>query len=192
MPSIETFLRPIDLLKMAVTSRLQPEFAVLLMPSAVLHGSTIRGLSDAIQLFLEQGKSVRIELNKLQDFGVPQERQVLTLVSAPAGGTPLDIHPRADTGNSKIMDFIQDLTFTNPRASEGSRGGFVCFGQDTQDNGGVTVSRHFYNHQTSQSRNGAVSTSSLDADAKSISLTCNSPEAITHPSKLRKRSQEAG
>src|SRR5262245_6033636 len=58
MPTVEAFLRPLDIMDSVTSSHISPEFTVLQMPPALLHGLTMNRLSKSILRLLEQGQVV--------------------------------------------------------------------------------------------------------------------------------------
>ena len=191
MPSMDEFLRPLDVMDAAANSPLSPDFLVMLMPPALLHHSTIGRFSRSIFKLLEQRLSVHINLSPLQDHGIPQERSTLIVVASPFCA-PLPWHfdwpvpgPHLSV---KVKDLIGDLAFENPRASRGAKGGFVCSiptrNSPTSDEGNGRT-KYIYNHQTG--RSAPLRETPIDMNANAISMSCNSPKSLVHPRKFSVR-----
>lgn len=187
MPSIDEFLRPLDIMDAAVHSPLHPDFLVMLMPPALLHCSAIGRFSTSIIKLLEQRLSVHIRLSSLQDHGIPQERSTLIVVASPfCASLPWhSVWPVTGARPSvNVKHLLGDLAFENPRANQGVRGGFVC-SIPTQNNlasdEGNRRTQYVYNHQTG--RPAPLGEIPIDMNANAISVSWNSPKALVHPSK---------
>jgi hypothetical protein len=178
---MDEFLRPLDLMDAAANSPLDPDFLVMLMPPALLHRSTISRFSTSIFKLLEQRLSVHIRLSSLQDHGIPQERSTLIVVASPfCASLPwhFDWPVTRPRPSVKVKDLIGDLAFENPRATRGAKGGFVCSVPSDQGNGRT---QYIYNHQTG--RSAPLGETPIDMSANAISVSCNSPKFLVHPSK---------
>jgi hypothetical protein len=187
MPSMDEFLRPLNVMDAAANSLLGPDFLVMLMPPALLHRSTIGRFSTSIFKLLEQRLSVHVRISSLQDHGIPQERSTLIVVASPfCASLPwrFDWPVTGRRPSVKVEDLIGDLAFENPRATQGGKGGFVCSvpaqNRPTidEENGRT---QYVYNHQTG--RLAPLGQTPIDMSANTISMSCNSPKSLVHPSK---------
>ena len=191
MPSMDEFLRPLDVMDAAANSPLSPDFLVMLMPPALLHYSTIGRFSRSIFKLLEQRLSVHINISQLQDHEIPQERRTLIVVASPFCA-PLPWHfDWPLTGLHllvKVKDLIGDLVFENPRAAQGAKGGFVCSvparNNPASDEGNGRT-KYIYNHQTG--RSAPPRETPIDMNATAISMSCNSAKSLIHPCKYSVR-----
>jgi hypothetical protein len=187
MPSMDEFLRPLDVMDAATNSPLGPDFLVMLMPPALLHRSTIGRFSTSIFKLLEQRLSVHIRLSSLQDHGIPQERSTLIVVASPfCASLPwhFDWPITGPRPSVKVKDLIGDLAFENPRATQGAKGGFVCSvpaQKNPASDEGNGRTQYIYNHQTGRST--PLGETPVDMSANAISVSCNSPKSLVHPSK---------
>jgi hypothetical protein len=187
MPSMEEFLRPLEIMDAAANSPLGPDFLVMLMPPALLHRSTIGRFLTSIFKLLEQRLSVHMKLSPLQDHGIPQERSTLIVVASPfCASMPwhFDWPVTGPRPSVKIKDLIGDLAFENPRATQGAKGGFVCSvpAQNNPDSDeGNRSTKYIYNHQTG--RSAPLGKTPIDMNANANSVSCNSPKSLVHPSK---------
>lgn len=83
MSDLESFLRPLDIMDSVTESNFGPEFPVLQMAPALLHGSVLNKLGQSILKCLEHGQNVRIGLASQNICDIPQDRSTLVVVASP-------------------------------------------------------------------------------------------------------------
>jgi hypothetical protein len=186
MPTMDSFLQPLDLVDSITPSQLNPDFIVLHMPATVLHHATISRLNKSIMRLIEQRQVVRITIQSLEAYKIPQNRSLLILMASPYPslatvpmGRPLatpgyqDIPAMPD----RIESYIGDLSFNNPREDNSADGaGFVCITEPEERHGARPAPKNIYNHCTGENRPGIRPT--VDMEARTVSLGHRIPQ---HP-----------
>lgn len=177
MPSLKDFLHPLEILDESFEG-LKADFAILLMPSAILHPEAIDRLSKTILVLLEKRLSVHLRLTALQDLGVPQEGSIVTIIASPLCAPlpwSLDELNTTPTELLSVGNVIRDLTFEN------RRDGFVCSPPARDElNGEMPRARYVYNHKTGQQPKATSAVIPVSHAGKINFL--NGPKPWMHPS----------
>ena len=151
MPSAEQFLEPLRHVDQVVDA-LQPDFLMLLLPPAVLHPSVLDDFRFRIFDLLERRMSVHLNLQSAKDYGLPQERSILTVVASsvcapfhwPTGAPDHEL-----VSQPNLMDTIGDLAFSNLRITDDTDVGLICSPPSLDVEGASeTLPRYVYNHCT--------------------------------------------
>ncbi|KAK5573048.1 hypothetical protein LTR43_001707 [Exophiala xenobiotica] len=122
LPSTEQFLKPLAAIN-EIAENAHPDFVVMLLSPSVLHPRAMTDFSSTVIQLLERKMSVHIKLIHFKDYGLPQDRSVLTVVAAPFCGelpwapfcAPDGIQPETNVAN-----MLRDLSFENPRKFHGN------------------------------------------------------------------------
>jgi hypothetical protein len=181
MSSVGEFLKPLELAIAATDFAPKPHFIVFITHSAILHPKTIGRFSATVYQLLEKNYAVHLSLTALQHHGLPQAREFLIMIAAPPA-TPIRWEPHwlltCSQPSQKVRDIIGNIAFANPRASLGTKSGFVCSLPEGDDSNNA---RLLYNHQTGRLYEPAKP--SVDMDADSIKLAPYGASPLFHPSK---------
>jgi hypothetical protein len=157
---------------------------MLLSPS-VFHPRAMTEFSSTIIQLLERKMSVHIKLIHLKDYGLPQDRSVLTVVAAPfCGELPWEpfCAPDGIQPETNVANMLRDLSFENPRNVLGNGVGFICSAPSEQESDEPNnQAKYVYNHMTGQEPS-VDDCSTVEIGSR---LTLHSgPKFWTHPSKL--------
>ena len=185
IPDLQAFLRPLHQIEVAADSDLKPDFLVVFMPPTVYHDWAIGRLLSCIQRLTRQRFSVHLRDLRLQDYGIPQERDVVVLIASPLGvAIPWRSNEAsvARTGTLCVWDMIKDLASTNPRTSPNGAGSFIGpdFALQTELNPVRDGKRGSLIHNHDTGRRLSPGVTSLDKSAKVVRLTPTM--LLPHPS----------
>ena len=187
MSTIEEFLRPLGYV-VEILETLKPSLLVLLLPPAVLHPDVSEALRSAILSLLQRRLSVHLKLTTTREYGLPQNRSLLTLIASPfcASFSWQEDRPESEMSyESRLEDAIGDLAFLNLRSNESGSTGLVCSPPTLDETEiGAHVKRYIYNHETG--KRAAVTTEGVSVSADSVLDLARGSQAWIHPGKSTK------
>lgn len=182
MPTVQHFTQVLDIVDQSFEA-LHPNFVAMLMPPALLHPLALGKCVSTILGLLGKRMSVHLKLTPLSDYGIPQQRSILTIIASPFRA-PLpwgvDRPDRGPQPSLKVADVIGDLVFDNPRALPQCKTGFVCSPPTQGEH--ASLGRYVYNHITGQAIRW--NQEPIEVDVDSVLTPFNGAKSWLHPSKM--------
>ncbi|KAK2737841.1 hypothetical protein CKAH01_18816 [Colletotrichum kahawae] len=178
MPVLETFLEPLAMASHAFESG-HPDFTVMQSPPAILHPLAVARLCKGIIYFLENYNAIRIDASSVQNFHVPQNRRLLTMIASPYHGIAAVPMTQAhlQLGFAGQEGKIAELSFCNPRAT-GT--GYVCSLPSSISQDRSAPSLPCYNHATGFTLTEGR-TQVVNLELENIDFVTYSNHGLVHP-----------